>query len=160
MKQGYLNKNQRNLISEKFEKDAIREVISRYFYCLDSRDFELLKTCFTSDSKCEYDEGRRIFIGKEAIIEALRNITQFKYSHHIIGSMMIDIKDKYAKTDTYCIAFLNRENSNNNRVIIRGLRYMDELIKTGDGWKINHRIHIPLWQCEMNSSLPEFMLSQ
>lgn len=160
MENRYLNKDNEGLISEMIAKDAIREVISCYFYGLDSRDFDLLKRCFTSDSKCEYDGGKKILIGKEDIAEGLRGITQFKYSHHIIGSMMIDIKDNNAKADTYCIVFLNRESEDDNRVIIRGLRYIDELIKKEDGWKIIHRIHIPLWQCEMVSTRPELMLSK
>lgn len=147
-------------ISETIEKDAIRDLISRYFYCLDSRNFELLQTCFTKDSKGEYDGGRKLFFGIEDIIDGLRGITQFKHSHHIIGSMMIEIKNMHAKTDTFCIAFLNRGDLNENRTIIRGLRYIDELIKTEDGWKISHRFHIPLWQCEVNSTPPEFMLSK
>lgn len=155
------SKDLRDDFFELLEKESIRNTISSYFYYLDSRKFDLLKKCFTPDAKGEYDVSKKILINREDIIDALRVITRFKYSHHLIGSMMIEIEKDLAKTDTYAIAYLfSGNNKRGNRIIVRGLKYIDKLIKTDEGWQIVHRIHIPLWQSEMVATEPEFMLSE
>jgi hypothetical protein len=146
---------------DQIEGEAIQHVISRYFYSMDSRNFKLLKTCFTQNAKAEYDGGRKVFLGRDSIVKGLRGIKRFKYSHHLIGNMMVEIEGVVAKTDTYVVAFLLLDKKNTPaRIIVRGLRYLDNLSKTKEGWQINHRIHIPLWQYELDAVKPEFMLSK
>lgn len=75
--------------------------------------------------------------------------------------MMIEIEKDLAKTDTYAIAYLFfGNNKKDNKIIVRGLKYNDKLIKTDEGWQIVYRIHIPLWQSEMGATELEFMLSE
>jgi ketosteroid isomerase-like protein len=138
-----------------FDQTAIRDVIGRYFYCLDRRDFAALTTCFTSDAHGEYDDGKTVHVGREAIIEALRGITQFKFSSHLIGSLMVEVNGDLAKADTFGVAFLVVDGGEGKgRVLVRGLRYLDNLVQVPEGWRINHRVHIPIWQYEAASVPP------
>jgi len=137
------------------DQAAIRDVIGQYFYSLDRRDFAALTACFTSDAHGEYDGGKTIHVGREAIIEALRGITQFKFSNHMIGSMMIEVDGDRAKADTYGVAFLVIDDGEGKgRILVRGLRYLDGLVKRLEGWRISHRVHIPIWQYEAVSVPP------
>jgi len=40
------------------------------------------------------------------------------------------------------------------RIRVRGLRYIDDFVKTPEGWRIRHRVHIPIWQYEVVSVPP------
>ena len=138
-----------------FDQAAIRDVLEKYFYGLDRRDFAALADCFTSDAYGEYDGGKTIHVGREAIIEALRGITQFTFSTHLPGSTMIDVDRDRAKTETTGVAFLVvDEGGDKGRILVRGLRYIDDFVKTPEGWRICHRVHIPIWQYEVVSVPP------
>jgi hypothetical protein len=137
------------------DQTAIRDVIGQYFSGLDRRDFAALTACFTSDAHGEYDGGKTVHVGREAIIKALQGITQFKFSTHLIGSMMIELNGDRAKADTHGIAFLVVDDSGGKgRILVRGLRYLDDLVQGPEGWRISHRVHIPIWQYEAASVPP------
>lgn len=137
------------------DQTAIRDVIGLYFYGLDRRDFVALAACFTSDANGEYFGGKTVLVGRDAIIEALRPITQFKFSTHLIGNMTIKVDGDRAKADTNAVAFLVVDNDGGKgRILVRGLRYLDDLVQGPDGWRISHRVHIPNWQYEAASVPP------
>jgi hypothetical protein len=137
------------------DRTAIRDVIGQYFCGLDRRDFSALRACFTSDAHGEYDGGKTAHVGREAIIEALRGITQFKFSSHVTSSMMIEVNGDRAKADTYAVAFLVVDDGGGKgHILVRGLRYLDDLVQGLEGWRISHRVHIPMWQYEVASVPP------
>jgi ketosteroid isomerase-like protein len=63
------------------DQSAIRDVIGQYFYSLGRRDFDALDACFTPDVHAEYFGGKAVYAGREAIVEALRPIAQFKFTN-------------------------------------------------------------------------------
>ncbi len=134
------------------DEAAVREVIRNYFYGLDRRDFVILKDCFTEDAKGEYDAGKALYEGREAILGALRPIAQFKSTSHVTSSTAITIDGEHAKADTYAVAFLVLDGE--RRVLVRGLQYLDQLVRSPEGWRIRHRIHIPTWQYDVDSVPP------
>ncbi len=137
------------------DQAAIQEVIGRYFYSLDRREFSTLETCFTSDAQGEYFGGETIFAGREAIIEALRSISRYKFTNHLISNMMIKVDGDRAKADTYAVAFLVVDDGGTKgRILVRGLQYVDDLSHGPEGWCISHRLHIPTWQYEAASVSP------
>ena len=146
-------------VRQTLDQAAIRDVIGLYFYGLDRRDFTVFTDCFTPDAYGEYDGGKAVHRGREAIITALRGISQFKSSSHLASSMMIKVDGDRAKADTYAVAFLLTDNEEGKgRILVRGLQYLDDFVHRPEGWRIAHRVHIPVWQYEATSvppSLPQ-----
>ncbi len=140
------------------DEAGVREVIGKYFFALDRREFEILEHCFTEDAKGEYDGGKALYDGRPAILDAMRPIEKFKSTSHVTSSMAITIDSQGAKADTYALAFLTL----NDRplVLVRGLQYLDRLVRSPQGWRICHRIHIPLWQYEIKSVPPASLLAK
>jgi hypothetical protein len=137
------------------DREAIRDLLNRYFYGLDRRDFGLLATCFASDAEGQYDGGKAVHLGREAIIETLRGIAQFEFSIHLMGNTAINLDGDRANAETHAVAFLAVDGSAEKGLIMaRGLRYLDDLRKGPEGWQITHRVHIPLWQYEVTSIPP------
>ena len=140
---------------------AIREVIDLYFSSVDRKDFAALTSCFTPEAQGEYDAGRAVYLGGKAIVEALKGIVaQFKFSCHMIANEMIKVDGDHAKTDLRAVSIVvpNGE-GDKGRVLVRGLRYFDDLVRKPEGWQISHLVHIPEWQYE-SALLPPAALNR
>jgi hypothetical protein len=144
--------DERSAMLRVIDEAAVRQVIGNYFYAVDRRDFIMLKDCFTEDAKGEYDAGKVVYEGRDAILDGLQGIVQFKSTSHVTSSMFISIDGEDAKADTFAVAFLVLEGI--PRVLVRGLQYIDHLVRTRAGWRIGRRIHIPRWQYEVASVEP------
>jgi hypothetical protein len=71
---------------------------------------------------------------------------------------MIAVDGERAKAETCGVAFLVADDGREGgRILARGLRYLDDLIKDPAGWQISRRMHIPIWQYEV-ASIPPGML--
>jgi hypothetical protein len=137
------------------DQNAIRDVIGQYFYSLDRRDFAALGACFTPDVHAEYFCGKAVHAGREAVVEALRAIAQFKFTNHLICNMKIKVDGDRAKADTNAIAYIIVDDGGGKgRVLVRGIEYLDDLVHGPEGWRISRRLHIPTWQYDVASVPP------
>ena len=65
-------------------------------------------------------------------------------SHHPT-SQQLAVDGDQATADTFAVAYLATADE---RIVVRGLQYLDELERGADGWRITSRQHIPQWQYE------------
>ena len=141
----------------------LRDLVNRYFYGLDRRDAAVLASIYTPGG-VERGDGKVVDV--ESHVAALLRVGRFAYSHHFIGSQSFLVDGDSATGDTYAIAFLVTGEAGlaeSNRILVRGLQYIDRYIRTDGGWLIAGRDGpIPLWQFESDSlppHLPEFVLA-
>ena len=155
MKEKSLSAHGARALIELLDRTAINDLINRYFCGLDRRDFALLATCFTPGAEGRYDGGKKVYSGRDAIVEAMRGIAQFKFSTHLMGNTVIEVDKGHATAETQAVAFLVVDRSaGKGRILVRGLRYVDDLTKGPEGWQISRRVHTPLWQYEGDSIPP------
>src|SRR3954449_870790 len=75
------------LLQELADRRAIDDVLYRYAHALDSRDWDLLRTCFTEDAVADYLELGGVNEGREAIVDLCAGVlTGLDASQHMIGS--------------------------------------------------------------------------
>jgi hypothetical protein len=117
---------------------AIQDVLTRYATGIDRRDWSLFRTCFTEDLVADY--------GDFGLWKSPDEITDFmEYAHremghtlHRLSNFSIQIDGEAARARTYVDALLTPGPAGGE--IHRGIGYYDdELVKTGDGWKIRKR---------------------
>ncbi len=136
------------------DREELADLAARYARCIDAGDLEGVLSCFTEDAEAEYgatrlhgsEDLRRFFV---AAFEAL--VGPRHPSTHLLGGVEIELDGDTARTETTAVAFLTREP---DLLLLRGLRYSDELVRREDGWRIARRRHRSLWQAELPRARP------
>jgi len=131
---------------------AIGEVIDRYFAGIDRCDPALIRTCFADEATYRSDAGVLDTDSGDAIGARLGRGALFTATSHIRSSQLIAVHGDRADADTMALAYLVKDTAAGAPVAIRSIRYRDVLVRQPVGWKILHRHHSSLWQCEALTS--------
>jgi SnoaL-like domain len=132
-------------ISDRLE---IQDTLLAYSTALDvpGRRWDQWYKCFTPDAVCEYPtigpkspaELQELF----SLNDAVRLTTQ-----HLFLNIVIAIDGDTATVRSECsYAAVNRgETAGKNTLRLSGLWFDDALVRTGDGWRIRHRVANSRW---------------
>lgn len=133
------------------EREIVR-VCLRYATALDTRDWALLRTCFTPDAVADYD-GIGQCHGYEAIEEVCRGaLTPLDHSQHLLGNLEADVDGDEAAARCYLQAQHVRAGTPGGpNFVIAGV-YTDRFVRTPDGWRISRR-HLATWWTEGNPAV-------
>jgi hypothetical protein len=125
------------------DRAAIREVMFRYAAGLDRRDFAMVRACFTTDARASYN-GIELDPGVDAIVAYVRSISALRSSMHVVSNVLVELRGDTASSETYTVAYLAAARDGGEDILVRALRYRDELVRdAGAGWLIHRRAHIP-----------------
>ncbi len=141
-----LKEGETALMLELLDQSSIKDVVGRYFFSLDRRDWGVLSSCFTSDACWESSSDNVARMGIEAIIKKLQDVARFSATSHMPSSQSIKVSGDNAAADTFALVHCVLGPVDHGQVFVRGLRYLDEFVRTAEGWRIKHRRHIPIWQ--------------
>jgi SnoaL-like domain len=132
------------------DRAAILDVLVRYAYGLDRRDFDMVLDCFDKDASAEY-AGEVLAPGADAIIRYARErLPAFRSTMHVITNVTVDFGGHdLATTECYCTAYLVQAADSGERVLIRGLRYVDQFVRRDGRWRITDRRHLPQWMAAL-----------
>jgi ketosteroid isomerase-like protein len=129
------------------DRMEITDLLNRYATALDDRDWTRLATCFTPDAVGLYGPvlGRRD--GFAAIEQLCRGALEpLDSSHHMITNHEIEIDGDTARARCYLQAqHTKRGTPGGDNFVIAGA-YIDELVRTADGWRIRQRELRVIWQ--------------
>lgn len=134
-------------------RQAIRDVVNRYFIAIDHREWDLLRTCFAPDVTGIY-EGVEVAGGIDQLMAFFEGRSTFGFpleivdlqlSTHFIGTHTARVVGDEAFAETYCLAHLVDRPGGQPRMRTRGLRYVDEFTCLDGEWVIRHRQHILDW---------------
>ncbi len=133
----------------KFIKDRIEihDTITRYAYAADTQNFNIMNQVFTKDSDLDYNEFDGPRGDRAQIIKWLKESREaIAYWNHLLSNMIINIDaDKAnARTDVHTVLGIP-DITGNVSVMHVGASYIDELIRTEDGWRICKRKFMPNW---------------
>jgi hypothetical protein len=137
------------------EELRIQRKLRTYFYALDARDREALETVFADDVTVQYHtgtEGQFTQEGAKNIVDYLiGNMGNYRTRTHIGANHHIAIVGDKATTTTHAVATLWK----GDRLVVRGLRYVDEFVRMDGDWRIKTRKHAPMWQFNTQPSEPD-----
>jgi 3-phenylpropionate/cinnamic acid dioxygenase small subunit len=129
------------------ERQAISDLLLRYGRALDDRDWEKLRTCFTPDAKAIYGEDPGLRDGYEAIEQTCRSALEpLDSSQHIITNHEIEINGNVAHSRSCMHAQHTKNGISGGDNFTLGGTYIDDLVKTPDGWKIRQKHLVLIWQ--------------
>jgi hypothetical protein len=131
-------------VEQLLAKQDITEVLHRYGYALDGRDWGLLRTCFTDDVVGEY--GGDPLHGYEAVEHLCRSTLEpLSVSQHLIGNVSAAVTGDRAEASCYLHAQHVRPGTEGGEQFVFAGRYVDRLVRTSDGWRIAFRRLQPMW---------------
>jgi len=138
-------------ISDRIE---IQDLLTRYTVAIDTKDWNLLDTCFTPDAQLDYTESG----GTKGAYPEVRQWLEkalglFPMTMHFISNTTVQIEGDRARARTYVINPMGfpKEDGSLHLFTVGGY-YNDELVRTADGWRIARRYEE---QAYLEGSLPE-----
>ena len=133
---------------------VVRTVLERYFNAIDRRDYTLLATCFTEDVEFEFNLDTKIAVsGRDALIARMSAIGRPAASSHALSNTGVTIDGDEAEAVTFAVVHVVM-GVEGGKVLVRGIRYDDRLVRRDGVWRIASRKHNPLWQYETVSMSP------
>ena len=136
-------------ISDRLE---IQELFGRYCHAVDTMDWDLYQSVFSSDAFIDYTAfGAPKGNVKEITAFLASVMPTIPGFQHMIGSSMITITGDRATARTICFnPMVVKDANGNDGVYFHGLWYEDELVRTLDGWKISSRFETPCYTHDPN----------
>jgi ketosteroid isomerase-like protein len=127
------------------DRQAIADLCARYTTALDTRDWDLLESCFAPAPVFVHPGGR--LEGFAAILDRTRTaLAPLTATQHLLGNVVADVDGDTARSVCYFQAQHIRAGTPGGETYIIAGRYSDTLTRTADGWKITERVQDYLWR--------------
>jgi hypothetical protein len=137
------------------DRAEITNVLAKYAFTIDGRDWEGLRECFTDDAQASYNRVT-LAPGADAIVNHVRGLENMPASQHVFGAPGITIDGDSAKARSYAVAYLvvPGAGGDGHVLVSRGLSYTDELVRGPNGWLISTRFHECYWSTDQPTVWP------
>jgi 3-phenylpropionate/cinnamic acid dioxygenase small subunit len=127
----------------------IHQLIGRYGYLIDHRQWDRFADLFLPDATIDYrsSTGRVERSGREAIVAWFSELEDSHPPAHHVTNILVDERADPAgrvDVDSKFLAPYTRPNHAEKRLY--GGEYHDVVVKTADGWRFAHKQCIPSWQ--------------
>lgn len=124
------------------DKEQIVEVLIRYATGIDSKDWPLLRSCWTDEIDVDYQQLGR-FTSADAITEMMTRLHEnMGPTYHQMSNFVINVNDAgdRASVRSYVHAVLMLAPGDSTNWVDAVGHYDDVLVRTPDGWRINRRV--------------------
>jgi hypothetical protein len=137
-------------ISDRLE---IEDLMVRYCYAIDDRDWDAYRSVFTADATIDDTVTGGVRSGVEEHVSYLkRALARILISQHAISTIMIKVNGDNATGRSHCSCPMVVDlGEGRKHVFFQGLWYRDVLIRTPQGWKFSARTEEGYW----THNLPE-----
>jgi hypothetical protein len=139
-------------ISDRLE---IQDLLARYCDAVDRQDWDVFDRIFTRDAVIDYralgGSCGDLTVTKKFLAESL---PIFASSQHLIGSTVLDIDGDTARARTICHNPMVWRHGDEPSILMCGLWYRDELVRTSEGWRIRSRVEERSYMKNLASARP------
>lgn len=136
----------------------IHDLLRRYAWAIDTKDWDLLDTVFTPDAFVDYSSNPGGVAGPYPEIRAwlAKMLSPFPVTQHLMANSDVALAGDTATARTMV---LNPQGAATREGPLHwffvGARYDDDLVRTPDGWRISRRVETTLW---FRGDLPKELL--
>jgi 3-phenylpropionate/cinnamic acid dioxygenase small subunit len=124
------------------DRIQIEDLLTRYALAIDSKDWALLDTCFVSGAHIDYTSTG----GKTGPYPEMREwlkkvLSPFAVTVHHIGNITVELDGDRARARAYLWNPMGFQKADGElHWFTVSAHYVDELIRTDDGWRIRERV--------------------
>jgi hypothetical protein len=132
------------VLRELEDRAAIHDVVMRYFFAVDDRDWAGVRACFTADARLDYV----VFAGgaDEVVDTIARGLSHFTHIMHHGGNVLIELAGDGARCETYAVCHHRLGEGDGARDRVSAIRYRDRLRRDPGGWRIAERSVTFVWE--------------
>lgn len=123
--------------------EAIRQLSFRYARAADRRDYAAFAEVFLEEGSLVLPETT--LDGLPAIQAAMAQLEQFTRTQHFVQNVLAEVSGDEASAEVYCLASHIYLKAGAQHKLDWGIRYLDELQRTSEGWRIRRRELIREW---------------
>lgn len=140
-------------LEEVSDRLEIEDVLVRYCYAVDDRNWDGYRKVFTTDAVIDDTITGGVRSGVEEHVEFMKKaLSKIKISQHAISTILFDIKGDEAKLRTHCSCPMVVDlGAGKTQVFFQGLWYWHRLVRMQDEWKIKELVEEGYW----NHNVPE-----
>jgi hypothetical protein len=122
------------------DKEQIAEVLIRYATGIDSKDWPLLRSCWTDEIDVDYQQLGR-FTSPDALTDVMRQLHEnMGPTYHRLSNFVINVDGDRATVRSYVHAILMLQPDDDTNWVDALGHYDDVFVRTADGWRINKRV--------------------
>jgi SnoaL-like domain len=131
-------------ISDRLE---IHDLLVRYCYAVDDRDWTAYRNIFTPDAILDDTVTGGIRSGVEEHVAFMkRALSKILISQHAISTVLLDIRGDQANARVHCSCPMVVDTGENKKqVFFQGLWYRDTLVRRPSGWRIRELVEEGYW---------------
>lgn len=131
-------------VADLVAKQAISEVLLRYFRGIDRLDLELVRSCFHDDAVDQHGS----FTGSpDELVAWLQGLLErYDRTFHLAGNQLIELDGpRRARAETYGIAVHRSAGGPDHLNLTTGFRFIDDLERRAGQWAISRRVAVTEW---------------
>jgi hypothetical protein len=122
------------------DKEQIAEVLIRYATGIDSKDWPLLRSCWTDEIDVDYQQLGR-FTSADALTDVMRQLHEnMGPTYHRMSNFVIAVDGDRATVRSYVHAVLMLQPDDSTNWVDALGHYDDVFVRTPDGWRISERV--------------------
>jgi hypothetical protein len=124
--------------------DELRALLERYARAADERDVDALAVLFTADAIVVGTRGEQTIA---TWLDTMREPRTFPMSMHVFGNPLVELSTdgSQATLDTYAVVYQLGDAASGQRDLTLGMRYVDDVVRDGDAWRIRARRATSTW---------------
>lgn len=127
------------------DKQEITELCYKYGRYIDGREWDKLAEVFTEDAVADYLDMPRCD-GRQAIQDVCTQaLGRLDASQHIISNVLVSVDGDRAESFCYLQAQHVVNGTEGGDTFIIAGRYLDEVVRTPEGWRISYRKLEAMW---------------
>jgi ketosteroid isomerase-like protein len=128
-------------MQEMTDRMEIEQLLIRYCHAIDQRDWDAYRAIYTEDAVIDdvsAGPGNSVDDMVEFLSGALERVVLIQ---HAVSTSLVDLDGDtaHARTVCHCPVVLDRGNGE-TQMFFQGLWYIDDLVRTPDGWRISKRV--------------------
>lgn len=132
----------------------IQQLLATYVYAIDAKDFDALDRVFTPDATFDYSvTGGET--GDYARIKPWleKALAPFPVTQHLIGLPLIRLDGDRATARTMLFNPMQLARPGGGHLFFVGATYVDDLVRTAQGWRIARRAEADPWMKDAPADL-------
>jgi hypothetical protein len=124
------------------DKEQIAEVLIRYATGIDSKNWPLLRSCWTDEIDVDYQQLGR-FTSADALTDVMRQLHEnMGPTYHRMSNFVIAVDGDRATVRSYVQAVLMLQPDDSTNWVDALGHYDDVFVRTADGWRISERVSL------------------
>ena len=130
-------------IADRLEID---DLLTRYTVAIDTKDWDLLATCFTPDAHIDYRaSGGAEGTYPDVAAWLAETLAAFPMTQHFCTNRTVTLSADAATVRSYFYNPMGFPDADGQKLMFIGGYYNDRMVRTSDGWRIAERVEEMAW---------------